>query len=81
MTRFFAVLALIALVAGCEPPPAPPPPPPAKCECPPAPAADCSDLAVALEACRAGLEKCERDPFKGGKYLLGDAPDAGRPAD
>jgi hypothetical protein len=84
MSRLIPILLLTAFAAsvGCEPPPAPPPAPPAKCECPPAPApaADCADLATELEACRARLRKCEQDPFKGGKYLTGDEPQAEKPA-
>jgi hypothetical protein len=79
MRRLVPAPLLLAVFLGCQAAP------PAPCECPPAPepapAADCSDLAAALESCRAKLRECEQDPFKGGKYLLGDGPDAGRPAD
>jgi hypothetical protein len=81
MIRFFVILALVATAAAgcCEPQPAPPPAP---CECPPAPApaADCADLSAALESCQAKLRECEQDPFKGGKYLTGEEPPAGKPA-
>ncbi|HUT77269.1 MAG TPA: hypothetical protein VM285_06260 [Polyangia bacterium] len=82
MNRLVPIL-LLAVASGCceTPPPAPPPAPPAKCECPPTPpsASDCADLAAALESCQARLNKCEQDPFKGGKYLLGDEPATDKP--
>ena len=41
-----------------------------------APEERCRDLAARLAACRERLERCEQDPFKGGKYFTaeGGAP-------